>query len=335
MIHFSFSDIQEFSVFRTLKNWGLGLLIAATVLFGLNTVEIVSVSQEQVFILLGMSATLFAIANKRSMTSGNFFGVVTLSLLAVVVFSYLTFDRRYDFETEKWVAGFLMVLLVLICALFKLKKKLSPFVVLGNSRNWRYFHIYAGMGFFLIFLFHVNFQLPVGFFSNILFYVVVGFMVFSLSGLLLQKWIPLKLAGLDRDVIFEKVPFIVDQLRERVHTLLYLFKKSGPVSITLTEFCEQEVFPFLKGPFPQVPLFFFKTTAGSWNLLKFDAVVPFLNVQEKQLLEEIRSICLEKNQLDIHYSLQWTLRSWLWLHIIISSLLIILVSYHIIFILIY
>jgi hypothetical protein len=228
-----------------------------------------------------------------------------------------------------------MVALMLICVAFKIKKKLSPFVLLGSSKNWRCFHIYSGIGIGFIFLFHVNFQLPVGFFSNVLFYVVAGFMIFSFVGLFLQKWVPLRLSGLDRDVIYEKVPTIVNQLRKRVHTLLYSFKNSGPVSITLTEFCEQEVFPFLKGPFSQIPLFFSENTSGSWNSLKFDSVAPFLNVHEKELLQEIRTICQEKNQLDIHYSHQWILRSWLWLHIIFSALLVILVSYHIIFILIY
>ena len=248
MIHLSFSGIQNFSIAQTLKKWGLGTLIAIAILIGLGPLNIFSTNQEHVFILLGMSVFLFAMAYRKPMTSGDFWGVVTLSIFSILCFSYLAFVQRYDYETEKWITGFLMVTLVLICAAYKLKKKLSPFVVLGSSRNWRYFHIYAGIGIFIILVFHVNFHLPVGFFSNVLFYVVLGFIVFSLAGLLLQKWIPLKLAGLDRDVVYEKIPSIVDQLRERVHFLLYSFENSGPASITLAGFCETEVFPFLKGP---------------------------------------------------------------------------------------
>lgn len=335
MIHLSFSGAQSFPVTDTIKKWGLGTLIAATILIILGSLKIFLINQEHVFILTGISVFLFAMVNRKLMNSGNFFGIVALSLFSILGFSYLLLGHRYDFETEKWITGVLMVTLVLICVSYKVKKKLSPFVIFGNSRNWRYFHIYAGIGAFIILVFHINFHLPVGFFSNVLFYVVVGFIAFSLIGLFLQKWIPLKLTSLDRDVVFEKIPSIVDQMRDRVHSLLYSFKNSGPVSVTLAGFCEKEVFPFLDGPSSHKPLFFFGPTASPGNLMKFDTVATFLNPKEKQLLEEVRAICHEKSQLDVHYSLQWMWRIWLWMHIIFSSLLIFLISYHIIFILIY
>jgi len=315
----------------------MGTLIAIAILIGMEPLQIFSTNLWHVFILLGVAVFSFAMVNRKLMTSGNFWGIATLSSLSTLCFFYPMFGQQYDFETEKWITGFLMVALVFICVGYKLKKKLSPFVVLGNSKNWRYFHIYAGIGVFIILVFHVNFHLPVGFFSNILFYVVVGFIGFSLVGLFLQKWIPLKLTSLDRDVVFEKIPFIVDQLRERVYSLLFSFKNTNgePASPTLSGFCEKEVFPFLNGPSSHKPLFFFGPTTSSGNLMKLYTVATFLNTKEKQLLEEIRSICLEKNQLDIHYSLQWMWRIWLWLHIVFSSLLIILVSYHVMFILIY
>lgn len=335
MIHLSSSGAPKYSILRTLKFWSLGILTAATVLLSLNMLQIVSIDGESAFILLGLSVFLFAMFNRKIMTYGNFLGVVTLSLFSAAYFSYLAFYQRYDFETEKWFTGFLMVALTLICVAYKLKKKLSPFVFLGSSRNWRCFHIYSGIGVFIILIFHMNLHLPVGFFSNVLFYVVVGFIVFSLAGLFLQKWIPLKLAGLDRDVVFENIPSIVDQLRERAHSLLYSFENSGPISVTLAGFYEKEVFSFLKGPFSNKLLFFSGPTVSSVNLMKFNTVASFLNAKEKLLLEEIRSIYLEKNEMDIHYSLQWMWRIWLWLHIIFSSLLIILVAYHIVIILIY
>jgi hypothetical protein len=335
MIHLSFSGTQSFPVTNTIKKWGLGTLITATILIVLGALNFFVIKQDHVFILTGISVFLFAMFNRKLMSTGNFFGVATLSLFSILGFSYLLFGQRYDFETEKWISGFLMVTLVLICVSYKLKKKLSPFVIFGNSRNWRYFHIYSGIGAFITLIFHINFHLPVGFFSNVLFYVVVGFISFSLIGLFLQKWIPLKLTSLDRDVVFEKIPSIVDQMRDRVHSLLYSFKNSEPVSVTLSGFCDKEVFPFLNALFSHKPLFFFGPTASPGNLVKFDTVATFLNSKEKQLLEEVRSICHEKSQLDVHYSLQWMWRIWLWLHIIFSFLLITLVSYHIIFIFIY
>ena len=228
-----------------------------------------------------------------------------------------------------------MVGLVVICVLYSLKKKLAPFVAWGHSRNWRQFHIYAGCAVSLILLSHINFEAPVGLFSNVLFYSQILLLVTSIGGLILQKWIPLKLSSLDSEVVYEKIPARVDRLKEDIRSLLDDLKARNSLSRTLSGFCEQEVFPHFDSACFKWSLLFSGYLGNTGFNHKFDTVTLFLKKEERQVLETVRRLCIEKHQFDIHHSLQWLLRWWLGSHIVLSSLLVILILYHLLFLLIY
>ncbi len=323
------------SLYGTVKRWGLWLLLCLTVALIANEFEGVDVRGAHVQFFLGAYLFLFARLNRGLLPQGHFYGIVALACLQMIFSAYFAIDRRLDFETEKFITGSLMVGLVLICALYSLRKKLAMFPALGYSKNWRQFHIYAGFATALILLSHINFQPPVGLFSNVLFYTVVFLLLTSIGGLVLQKWIPLKLSSLDREAVYENIPQRVERLKEDIRSLLDDLKSRNLLSRTLSGFCEQEVFPHFKGTCFQWSLLFSGYLGNTGFNHKFDTVTLFLKKEERRVLDTVRSLCIEKHQLDIHHSLQWLLRWWLGSHIVLSSLLVVLIVYHLTFLLIY
>ncbi len=329
------SSGPRLSLSGIVRNWGLGFLACLAVGMIVDEFLDANVFGAHLYCFLGAYVLLFAQVNKRLLPRSHYLGIVSLASMQVLFSGYFAIDRRLDFETEKIITGSLMVTLVLICALYSLRKKLAPFAALGLSRNWRQFHIYAGAAVSLILLSHINFQAPVGLFSNILFYTQIVLLLTSLAGLVLQKWIPLKLSSLDCEAVYETIPFRIECLREDVLSLLEDLKSRNQLSKTLSSFCEQEVLPHFKGVCFQRSLLFSGYLGNTGFSHKFDTVTLFLKKEERRVLDTIRSLCFEKHQLDIHHSLQWVLRWWLGSHIVLSSLLIVLIVYHLMFLLIY
>src|SRR5262245_32415573 len=87
-----------------------------------------------------------------------------LFLLLCVVMTWMALQQyahlpRHAYITGWWLLGFMLLL-----TLYNGRKKI-PFLPLGNSRDWMQFHIYAGWFTLLLFLFHIRFRMPSGWFG--------------------------------------------------------------------------------------------------------------------------------------------------------------------------
>ncbi|PIQ96289.1 MAG: hypothetical protein COV67_10320 [Nitrospinae bacterium CG11_big_fil_rev_8_21_14_0_20_56_8] len=322
-------NIPIFSDLRKVKTWGWGFVLYFLICIWSDTSQLFDLNPGHYVAAGALFMILFVYSNMRFTQPGHCLGLMVTGLVSILFAAYLMANRRYDFETEKWITGILMAGLLVFTTLFKLKKKLAPFVALGKARVWMYFHIYSGGLAALLLLFHTGFHFPVGFFSNILFFIFLLSILLGLVGMYLQKVIPLKLADLDVEVIYEKIPEIVCQLKNKIEGLTVAVDENRPLSKMLAGFCDQEIQPFFRSPLPS-PEYFFSVTAGLLEKLhKFEKIRQLLNEEEKSILDRIKQLYIEKQQLDVHKSLQWILRVWLWIHVIFSSLLIILIVYHV------
>ncbi|MBI4384990.1 MAG: hypothetical protein HY579_13280 [Nitrospinae bacterium] len=145
----------------------------------------------------------------------------------------------------------------------------------------------------------------------------------------MQKIVPIKLADLEFEVVYEKIPGVVERLRDKIRAALDELGRKHEVSKALSYFCDQEVFPFFQGPIPQLTYFFSASAGVIEKLHEFEKVEMFLSEREKLVLARIREMYLEKQQIDVHCALQCILRQWLSLHMTISALFITLGIYHV------
>src|SRR5260221_3673235 len=95
--------------------------------------------------------------------------VLLSALLLVKYWSYAPIIHRLAY-----FSGWLLFLLMIFLAAYNVRKKL-PFLPLGTSESWLGFHVYAGYLTIVLFLLHLGFKRPAGWFEGSLawLYVIV------------------------------------------------------------------------------------------------------------------------------------------------------------------
>ncbi len=217
------------------------------------------------------------------------------------------------------VAGLLMLGDVLYAA-----KRRLPRLALGSSKVWVQFHIYGGTLFGMFVLMHSGFRLPVGLMNWLLWGLSLWVTLSGLFGVFLQRWIPKTLSsGLSIEAVYERIPDLVTQIRERSNKLV------GDSTETLRDFYQRNVASVLVGP-SRKAIYFVDVTGGiQTQMRRFEYVRSILNQQEKEKLDALETMYRTKLELDAHYTLQRPLRWWLYTHVPLSFVLVLLVILHI------
>ncbi len=115
-------------------------------------------------------------------------------------------------------SGWILLGTMLILALLNTRKKL-PFLPIGKARVWVRGHIYLGWFVVGVFLIHIDFKIPNGPIESTM---AVLFAVVALSGIFgafLSKSFPSRLTQRGEEVIFERIPVFMTQLREAADDL--------------------------------------------------------------------------------------------------------------------
>ena len=123
-----------------------------------------------------------------SFTRQRWFGLILLLLAsAAVIAGY----AKYAGELPRlsYLSGWALFLVMLILTAYNGRKKL-PFLPLGTSEGWLQFHIYAGFLTVVLFLAHVSYRLPSGWFQGTLAWLYVLVTVSGIVGLWLSRSIP-------------------------------------------------------------------------------------------------------------------------------------------------
>ncbi len=194
----------------------------------------------------------------------------------------------------------------------------------GRAQHWVQFHVYGGTLALLLVLMHSGFRIPTGTLTYWLFILSIWVVVSGVFGVFLQKWIPrLLTSGLTIEVIYERIPELIEEIRGRSEDLLKLC--TDPVK----DFYRKNIAAALTGP--QLKLsYYFDITGGVQSQIKqFDYLSKVLSADEKTRLDQLESYYKTKLELDAHYTLQKALRWWLYLHVPASLVLILLIGLHV------
>lgn len=195
---------------------------------------------------------------------------------------------------------------------------------LGKSKVWVEFHLYGGTLAAVLVLFHTGFTFPDGVFNWLLWGLAAWITLSGLFGLALQRWIPRLLAsGLSVEAAYERIPELVQQLRERAEKLV------ASCTAPIKDFYQSNVAAALVEPQPRF-IYYLDVTGGIQSRVRqFDFLRRVLSTDEKPKLDEIQLIFKTKLELDAHYSLQRALRWWLYTHVPLSFVLLVMILLHI------
>jgi hypothetical protein len=195
---------------------------------------------------------------------------------------------------------------------------------LGTARRWLQAHVYLGALAFLAVLIHSGFHLPGGVMGWALLLLSAWTTLSGLVGVWLQKWLPSVMAeGLKVEALYERIPALIEHLLKEADALVV------NASEVLERFYLAEVRTRLAGVEPSWS-YLLDVRAGRERVLEpFHRMSSFVDASEKEIVNDLATIRLEKMELDVHYSLQGILRRWLIFHVPPAALLMALLVVHV------
>lgn len=248
----------------------------------------------------------------RTLTAHRIICIVALFVLssfaAAIHFSWGRQQERWAYMT-----GWALLALMIVLAAFNGRKKL-PFLPIFSAAAWLQFHLYAGYFAVLLFLIHIQFHWPSGWFEVGLtgFYVVVT--VSGVIGIAISRGFPRRMGARGGDVLFEQVPAIRRRIHEEAESLA-IGSVEKAASGTIADFYARELHDF----FSQHRNFwahFFEIRGPLSDLReKIGELERFLDPAELTILNRIDELVVQKDGLDYQYALQRVLRLWLFVHI--------------------
>ncbi len=251
-----------------------------------------------------------------------------IALLAAVAIYFMHGGMQAALWEPAFVTGWILLGGMLILALLNTRKKL-PFLPLAKVRNWVKLHVYLGWFVVGVFLIHIDFDIPNGWIETTM---AVLFVVVALSGVIgafLSKSLPPRLTRRGEEVIFERIPVFITQLREAADDLaVYSVEQTSSTSIA--DFYTEQLREWFMRPRDYFE--HLMELGGRRFALKqdFDSMERYLNDTEKEVLGELRALAEKKSDLDYHHALQMTLKGWLFIHIPATYALLALAVVHVI-----
>lgn len=253
--------------------------------------------------------------------------VAAALLVALWVGFRLAFGPIHSGEPIGLVLGGLATVWLVCAALYGARRRamarVSKWPRLGNARSWLVWHLQAGTLFLVAMALHAGPGWPAGWLSWALWILSLWTVATGCLGLALQRTIPRVLtARSSLEVLYERIPELVAELRQRAEELV----AKDPSSLRV--FYESRLAPVLAAPHRD-PLVLLGGSPTSRPLEPLEHLRTLLPSDERERLEGLESLVQAKLDLDVHYTLQQALRSWLWLHVPPSVLLLVLVIVHI------
>jgi hypothetical protein len=268
------------------------------------------------------------LALKKSVESPRWLWTFVIAT-AVCLLMYLLNAVLDEIRPYNWwglTYGTLATILMAGAGLYAVRRRMVKTALrwrLGKNQSWLQFHLYGGALALLLTLMHSSFRVPSGALDWWLWLLSIWVTVSGIVGVMLQQWIPKILtSGLVTEVIYERIPDFIAELRGKSEKLLQTC--ADPVK----DFYRKNLAVALADVQPRF-IYYFDITGGIQSRLKgFDYLRRFLPAQEKEKLDRLESYYRTKLEIDAHYTLQKTLRWWMYTHVPLSLVLLILIAYH-------
>lgn len=231
------------------------------------------------------------------------------------------------------VTGWSLVGVFVLLASFNLRKKLSMLPI-GRVRHWTLAHVvfgFAGIGAYLL---HVPTIWPDGTYEQCLAVLVYVVNVSGIVGYVLQRAYPARLTQTGVEIIWERIPAIVADLRAQAEAVIEGYSAETGVDTLARHYLETLDWFFRR------PRFLFSHAVGGhraqfWTARQRDAVINHMSAAERPYFDKLFDLARQKNLVDIHYSLQGLMKVWLLVHLPAAVAMIVLAAWHVILVHVY
>ncbi len=232
------------------------------------------------------------------------------------------------------VLGTISLGIFIFAALLGMRKKL-PFLPVGNVQRWLRAHIWLTLLTIPLILLHSGFRLGSPMTTTLMvLYAIV--MVSGIYGLILQNKLPMMMKeSLPSEIVFEQIPNVRAQLcaaAEKLQRSLKQQAMSGSV-VVATDISQEEV---LGGFIEQRLIPYLRARRGEKHRLgherEADEIFRHLKLRVDEVyrprVDEMRRWCEERRLTDTEVRMQHWLHGWLFVHVPLSFLLLLMTVWH-------
>lgn len=239
--------------------------------------------------------------------------------------AWLTY-RESGLHSTSFDTGYVLLAAILFLSLYNLRKKL-PILPWTTSAGWLQAHLYVGLSTAVLFGLHVSWRVPDGFFEVTLATLFLATFASGLLGLYWTRTLPKKLARVSEEVIYERIPLLRRQLRDRAQqAVLETVHDAG--ATTLGEFYSSRLHSFFENS-RGFRYFLRPNNRLRRQLLdELTEVNRYLSEPERKTCEQLFALVRRRDDLDYHAALQWRLKVWLFVHIGLTYPLVAVASVH-------
>ncbi|MGB0721139.1 MAG: hypothetical protein ACPGU7_01975 [Gammaproteobacteria bacterium] len=245
--------------------------------------------------------------------------------LVALVATYVAYQNA-NLGAHGELSGYLLLAVFVSLAAFNIRKRL-PAPPLVSARTWLRVHVSLGVGAFFMYLFHVGSLWPSGLYEQVLALLVYAVSLSGLIGMLLQLYVPRRLAQIPEEFIYERIPALLAEMRTEAENEI-IVATGQDQGDTLGRYYLETLAWFFQRPRFAVSHVLGDRKGQAWLDTRIAAISQYLNDEGRGHLAVIRAIGQRKNDLDAHYALQRLLKLWLFLHVPLSAGLLFLGLWH-------
>ena len=225
-----------------------------------------------------------------------------------------------------FLTGWLLFVALLSLALYRARKSVTM-VPIGSAASWLQFHVYLGVLSVVLFVLHIGWRVPDGGLEVSLAVLYILVAASGVIGLALSRIIPHRLTRRGEEVILERIPIFLAELRSDAEQHV-LDSVEATDSSTIKEFYLANLHAYFARP----RNFLHHSVASNRPLFtllnEMDNLSRYLNAEEREFHNRLRGLVCKKDDLDFHHSLQTTLKVWLFVHVPLTYSLLIAAGVH-------
>ncbi|NND81687.1 MAG: hypothetical protein HKN50_04590 [Gammaproteobacteria bacterium] len=252
--------------------------------------------------------------------------LLTLILGAVIAFTLVLADISFR-STSEW-SGWMLVVGCLFLYLYSIRKRWSTLPV-GRVAHWLQFHLYLSALVLLLFLFHLDWQLPSGWLGVSLAIVFAGTLISGMLGIYWSRVVPGLLTRLGDEVIYQRIPGIARKLNTQADALIMKSVEETD-SVALAEYYENTAHRYFGAPKFQWWRLINSHESQHKSERELETLSRYMRPEEIAFADELRDLIRQKNLLNAHHTLQGLLKNWLLTHVTFSIAVLPLLILHIV-----
>ncbi len=263
------------------------------------------------------------------------FGYVLAAIGACAVggLAWYAKTERLALADAAFVTGWTLLGAMVLLGLFNIRKRLSA-LPLGRAAYWLTLHVVTGFFAIGMFVVHTGGVWATGLYEQILAGLFWATALSGVLGWLYQQAMPKRLAHIDYEVIYERVPREIADLRDAAEqAALDGVSESGEP--TLGRFYSETMAWFFQRPRFAWSHLLGSGAAEQWVSSRIATMRRLVGPQETEPLERLEAAARRKCSVDAHYALQRSLKLWVAVHVVLTSATLSLAVWHLILVHVY